>query len=865
MRRFLRFLAVWCVVVSSVSAAPTAVPDNVGDVLAQYCLDCHDANSKKGDINLEFTEIEWNDPDSAKHWVKVYDVLRGREMPPAKKKQPLVDERAAVVAWLEEVLLENDPPGGTVLRRLNREEYENTVRDVFQIPFDVPKSFPSDNHFLGFDNLGESLVLSPPLMAQYLEIATSVADTVIPPPLEMRRPKKDIRSIRPGDFTLNFTTGHEIDGVLRMVSSSDPLARGSIWPNRFEAKVAAVYRVKIDISSFHPPHGHVPVVQLLRFRSDAQPFTKASSLPVLAEFKITNDQPETFLAEVELQPGETIVVHYENAPLSSDQRDDHVTRISRQLLDLFRKDPELGAAWMQAGYRRSDRGWSWYRRIEEIRKAGGLDVESFDPDAAEVREFTRKMSRQPVNLVETLCCFRFFSGPGIDIHQMSVTAPIRLIKDDKIEAQKAVTARFMGERNGLDDRAYAEVILRAFLDKAFRRPATGEQVSKFVGIAMQHVEEGHRFEDGIHLAVRAAICSPNFLFRGQRVGALDDYDLASRLSYFLTSSPPDTALLKAAARGRLSSDPAVLEAQTRRLLRHNRVKNFLASFTGQWLDLRLLPDIMPDPRLLKWTEKDLESVTAETELFVAEILRENHPIETFIDPDFTYLNKRNAKLYGIKHRNSDVMKRVTLKRGHRHGGILGHASVMMATANGVDTQPVIRGVWLLENVLGDPVPEPPSSVPAIEPDTTGAKSIRELLVRHQVDADCARCHKKIDPPGFALENFDPVGRWRESYPIYQGRGDKIVRKAGLPVDTRGTLVDGTELEGVHDLKKYLVENIDIFSRCLAEKLLVYATGRTPSFGDLKEIERIARETSEQGNGFQDLIIGLVLSESFQTK
>ena len=211
------------------------------------------------------------------------------------------------------------------------------------------------------------------------------------------------------------------------------------------------------------------------------------------------------------------------------------------------------------------------------------------------------------------------------------------------------------------------------------------------------------------------------------------------------------------------------------------------------------------------------------------------------------------------------MTRVDIEPGGRHGGILGQASVMMATANGVDTQPVLRGVWLLENILGDPVPEPPSNIPAVEPDTTGAKSIRELLQKHNADPSCAACHQKIDPPGFALENFDPVGRWREFYPVYKKVNGKVVRKDGPLVDSKGTMKDGTVLNDVTDLKRYLVNNIDIFGNCLAEKLLVYATGRDLSFGDRKEVERLVREVREGGNGFQDLIVALVLSESFRTK
>ena len=870
MKRFLCALTLLASVATTV-AQVSELPEHVDTFLVTYCLDCHDEQSEKGGINLDFLEIDWTDPHAAILWGKAWDMIEGADMPPEDEKQPSEDEVLAVIDWLGGALLENDRPGGTLLRRLSQEEYENSVSDLLKIPFSVPESFPSDYAPHGFDNHAGDLVLSPPLMAQYLEIATAAADSVLPPPVGQRRIKKNTTSISPKDFTLNFTTGYEIGGVLRMVSSSDPLARGSVWPNRFEARVAGVYRVKIDLSYYRPTEGHTPVVHLLSHRAEGNSFAKASELTKLAEFTVTEETPQTFRADVELQRGETVVIHYENAALSSDQGNDraaYLARLAGQLRDLWRDDPELGAAWMKAGYLRSDRAWSWLERIEAIRaeglRSGELDVESFDPDSPEVKEFAEKMARTQVNLVETMCCYLFDKGPALNIHRMAITGPLRLIEDVEELEQQKITQRFLGEREGRDDRAHAEAILRPLIETAFRRPATEAQVTKYLNIAMQHQAGGHRFEDGIHLALRAVLCSPHFLYRGQREGRLDDYDLATRLSFFLTSAPPDAALRKVAASGTLS-EPAILEAQTRRLLKHHRVKNFLRSFTGQWLDLRVLPDIMPDNRLLNWTDKDLDAVIAETDLFVAEILEKNHSIDTFIDPTFTYLNKRNAKLYNIKFPNSDTMARVDIEPGGRHGGILGQASVMMATANGVDTQPVLRGVWLLENVLGDMVPEPPSNIPAVEPDTTGAKSIRDLLAKHNADASCASCHQKIDPPGFALENFDPVGRWRDFYPVYEKVGDKVVRKDGLPVDATGTMKDGTALNDVTDLKRYLVENIDIFGNCLAEKLLVYATGRDLGFGDRREVERLVTEVREDGNGFQDLIVALVLSESFATK
>lgn len=851
---------------SRFSVAEEPIARSAHEFFANYCLDCHSGDAPEADINLDVKEIAWGKHHAAQVWTRVFDALKAGDMPPADVVQPSANEREAILAWLDETLTKHDPAGGTVFRRLNRLEYENTVRDVLGIPFSVPRSFPADTQSHGFDNVGEGLVLSPPLMAQYLKIATSAADELLPPPAKAMAVSPKTVDVRPGDFTLNFTTGHEIDGILRMVSSSDPLARGSVWPNRFEARHRGIYEVEVDISKFKSTPGHIPVVHLLAHSAAGQAFAKATTLRKLAEFRIENTQVQTFRATVELKRGQTVVIHYENAPLSSDNTDnkEFLKRISGQLLQAFQNDPALGAAWMKAGYQRSDRGWSWWKKIEDIRNKGGLDAENFDPESDEVKAFALQMARQSVNTVETMCCFRFFTGPGIDVHGMSINGPIQVLEDEESIKQKERTARFLRERGRRDDRAYAEAILEPVLNKAFRRPVTGKQLATYVDIVLGHQQQGHGFEEGIHLAVRAALCSTHFLFREFREGPLDDYDLAARLSYFLTSSPPDARLAKLADAGELSN-PEVLEEETRRLLKHHKVKHLLSSFTGQWLDLRKLPDIMPDARLLKWIDKDLQAITAETELFVAEILKKNHPLETFIDSDFTYLNRRNAKLYGIKFSNSDTMKRVILEPDSLRGGILTQASVMMATANGVDTQPVLRGAWMLENIFGMPTPPPPSNVPAVEPDTSGAKSIRELLDRHKADASCARCHQKIDPPGFVLENFDPVGRWRDFYPVYKKQNDKVVTRKGQPIDASSSLPDGTELKDVADLKRYLVENIDIFSKCLTGKLVTYATGRPTSFGDRKVIEQIVSDVRQQGNGFADLIVAIVQSESFRTK
>ena len=321
----------------------------------------------------------------------------------------------------------------------------------------------------------------------------------------------------------------------------------------------------------------------------------------------------------------------------------------------------------------------------------------------------------------------------------------------------------------------------------------------------------------------------------------------------------------------------MLAEQVDRLLAAKLNDNFVRSFTGQWLSTRLLEGIMPDPRLLRFFDPDREALIDETEMFFAEILRENLPLETFIDPDFSYRNARLNKIYGGELEGNE-MRRVTLERGGRHGGILGLGSVMMATANGVDTQPVLRGVWLLENVFGARPADPPPNVPAIAADTSGATSMRDQLAAHRADPTCASCHNEIDPLGMVLESFDPVGRWRDHYPVYIKPPDgqtalteeyySTIGKGVLPgpaVDSAGVLSDGTRLEDITDLKRHLLAHMEVFATCLTEKLMVYATGRPLSFGDRLAAERIATSAVERGDGFRDLIVAVVQSESFAAR
>jgi hypothetical protein len=836
------------------------IPGKVADVLAGYCLDCHDAESEKGDLNLDFPEIDWQDPHAVGTWTNVFDALSGSEMPPEDKKQPTMAERQAVLSWLDKTLTQNSRPGGTVLRRLNRTEYENSVRALLGIPFTVPEGFPADTEFHGFDNLGEGLVLSPPTMQQYFELAGVAADAVIPPRRKAEAIELATFLAPPETFSMAFEASQFRDGAMRLVVKSDVLIRACSWPTRFEAKHTGTYTVKSSLSAFKPASAEPLRVELLVIKP-SETFSDIGNRPRVASFEIPTDgETHEVSADVDLETGESVAFLWANAPFGWTKQEGR-QEAGRQLRELFLGNPRLYAAWLKVGYNRARTPKQTWQQLKDAMAKDDLDTNNpkvLNPPSRYPATGQNQLSWALQNMFME-------QGPGLDIHGASFTGPtaVKLSRAEQDQAKR--TARFLGERDGRRDRDFAQAILQRVLSQAFRRPVAEELLATYLAIALGHQAEGNRFEDGIHLALRAALCSPHFLYRGQRKGVLDDYDLASRLSYFLSSSPPDSKLAKLAAAGSLA-DANVLHRETRRLLADRRIRNFLSSFTGQWLDLDALPDIMPDERLTKWTRQDLDAVTDETQLFVAEILRKNLPLETFIAPDFTYLNRWNAKLYGIKSEKSTTMRRVTIPPDSRHGGILGQASVMMATANGVDTQPVLRGVWLLENVFGTPTPEAPSNVPAIEPDTSGATSIRDLLTRHQEDPSCASCHRKIDPPGFALENFDPVGRWRDFYPRYEkGEDGEIITHKGQPVDAAATLPDGTELKDVTDLKRYLVTNIDQFSACLTGKLLTYATGRSLSYGDRKEIARIVASVKKEGNGFADLIVAVVQSESFRVK
>ena len=430
--------------------------------------------------------------------------------------------------------------------------------------------------------------------------------------------------------------------------------------------------------------------------------------------------------------------------------------------------------------------------------------------------------------------------------------------------QKSVAA------NSTSPAADANKLLAAFLPKAFRRLVTAEEVGKFVKIATDQMAKSEKpsFHDAMILAYTAALSSPDFLFLQEPKGKLNDYALASRLSYFLIGSMPDDALVAAAAKGKLQT-PEGRTAEARRLLDAPSSKFFVRDFVDQWLDLREIDATTPDPKMYpEFDPVNKDAMIQETQLFFTEVLKNDLNLLNFVNSDWTFLNSRLASHYGIPGVAGAEMRKVTLPKDTMRGGVMTHASVLKVTANGSVTSPVHRGKWVLERIIGRPPSPPPPNIPAIESDVRGTTTIREQMVKHRADPSCAGCHAKLDPHGFALENFDVLGGWRTSYRVMSKVGKQVPKveyRIGPDVQAADVLPDGRTFKAVDEYKKLLLSDSDQIARALTEKLLVYALGRDLTFADRSTVSAIVADVKKKNYGLRTLVLDVVQSETFARK
>ena len=467
-----------------------------------------------------------------------------------------------------------------------------------------------------------------------------------------------------------------------------------------------------------------------------------------------------------------------------------------------------------------------------------------------------------------------YPGPGLHIHWMEVEGPFP--DAWPTESYRHVFGDVDPKSGTLVD---AEKLLRDLLPKAFRRPVIEGEEKPFVELVASSLESGQSFEASLRAGIKAVLASPKFLYLREANGTLDDYALASRLSYFLWSTMPDDELMALARSGELHT-PSVLRSQVERMLQHSKAKAFTENFTGQWLSLRDIDATTPDKalypefdELLKW------SAVQETQRFFDELLKEDLSVRNFVDSDFTMLNGRLATHYGIPDVHGVGIRKVSLKPEYHRGGLMTQASVLKVTANGTSTSPVLRGVWVLDRIMGQPVSPPPPNVPAVEPDIRGATTIREQLAKHRSTENCMGCHSRIDPPGFALENFDVIGGWRDRYRVVAEQKDWVKNRVGplakylaayqyglgQPIEVADTLPDGRPFSDINELKRLFLADPEQIARCITEKLITYATGQPVGFDDRQAVDKILAKAKASDYGLRTLIHALVASELFRSK
>jgi hypothetical protein len=851
-------------ILAALAVAAEPLPPAASQTLRNNCLACHSTASSKGGVDLERTPLDASTPASRALMERALRVIDQRRMPPPPIPRPSNAALAPLTTHLHTQLARQTPIGGLVPRRLNATEYEATIRDLFDLPkFRLPMGFPPDVPSHGFDNLAAGLTLSAPLMEAYTSTAADVADAIFPPPA---RPAKQRRwDVTPDNLVISFSASTIRNGILRMASRAEDVMRSCTWPARVEIMDSGRYRLTITASRFQPRPNQTMTLEVWAREIDATDRSKIQAFRRLHTIPVTGDTPQTFTFEADLYEGQTPLIRWADAEL------DHT---SEQLPALFRerfaRNPRLLAAYLHALYNPDGtpqspvrlRGRNGYDLINRIMLDPTLDMTHATLDSDRTRRMLEMIGTTGGlnNLHDTLANEYFDNGPSLQIHGLTVEGPFAPVPGPKDKQRLHIQKSLAGiAPSEVPAHEYARRVVDRFLPQAFRRPVDQATRTSYLNIATRHWQQGHTFAEGMHLLLRTILISPRFLYRDTQPGPLDAYDLASRLSYFLRLSPPDAPLLDAARSGRLLA-PAGLRAEAQRLLPTQPNAPFVRNFTGQWLDTRKLASLMPDPAF-RFSDPDLALARQEVEHFFTEMLAANRPLTDFINPDFTFTTPAFAtRNYGLtvpantRLEAPYTLPRLALPRDGRYGGLLGMASTLLVTANGVDTQPVLRGVWVLDKVLGMPPPAPPSDVPALTPDIAGATTPRELLAAHTKEPRCASCHTRIDPFGFVLENYDPVGRWRDTWP-----------KSNKPIASAVTLHDGTRVRDALELKQWLVRNIDLIAVNYGEKLLTYATGRVPNYAEREEIRALVADIRRTGGGTRDLTFALINSQTFRTR
>jgi len=830
--------------------------------LKQQCHDCHNDANTSGDLDLTALSTNVADPLIAAKWVRIHDRVRDGEMPPAKQPRPPEAELKSVLQSVSAELTAAEQKrtavsGRAPLRRLNRVEYENTLRDLLVVSgLNVRDLLPDDGRAFGFDKSAAALDISAVQMAKYLEAADvalsqAIAQTGAPPQsYKSRMYLSDCY-----DFLILLTNG---DSVM-------------LKDNKYDPRFPVLKDKNLDLG------------QSIRDGLFKSPAT-------VGVFRNTDEsfsgRLDGFVAR---HPGRYMIrlsvwsYHWNKGEVGASPRTEAAdVRVNGRLVGHF-DAPSLSPTYHEVE--------TWMERGEFL---------TVNPAA----------SLWPVHIYHRQGKTSEFTGPGVAVDWVEVEGPIHdlwppashrqlfgdlpLVPLDDVEPSRRpkraappsplappyginpVGRMPWATANPAEPLVQAERLLKTFLPQAFRRPVAADEVAEYVGLASSRMEAGDGFEQALRTAYQAVLCSPDFLYLRTLAGPLDDYALASRLSYFLWNSMPDSVLFELAAQGKLQ-DPAVLRAQVDRMLGDPKSDRFVADFLDQWLELRDIDLTTPDRNLYPEFSPYLRaSIQQEPRLFFRELLKQNRPAANIVQAEFAPLNQVLAELYGVPNVIGSKLRNVSLPAETHRGGFLTAAAVLKVTANGTTTSPVKRGAWVQRHIVGKPPEPPPPNIPAIEPDVRGATTVRELLAKHRDNVACAACHARMDPPGFALESFDVIGGFRDRYRSL-GTGDPadplkkipayvhIGYRLGPQVDATGETVAGKTFTGIDDFKKLLLEDPRQIARNLTGQLLTYATGAPVSFADRARVEQTLDRAQGANYGLRTLIHELVQSPLFLSK
>ena len=844
----------------------------------RYCYDCHEADSKKGGLDLSALGTG---PENTSVWIKIHDVVERGEMPPKKKSRPEETAKAAFLAALDTRLAaatSTAETGRVRLRRMTRREFENTLRDLLFLPYlDIAGLLPADGRVAGYDKISGGLDLSPGHLVAYQEAVEKALDAAIatrstPPPVFQKRiyPAGLFKfggNLIQGQFVLlkdkqpdpalpvrggfEDKTGHvghegpDIEERRALVKGAEVAestsAVGLLNPNLggYEAALnvspiyAGNYRLKISLWGFHWDQGRpvacaAPQAAVLRAHEEGKQQEGGRLLRTLTAPSLQSHAVEftAFLRE-----HESLVFDPVSVPWLGLRIGQIAGRAAKHVgagvaLDWFEIEGPLHASWPPESHRRL---------------FGDLPISGL-PVGSETVPPRREAVRSIGGYVPVL---------QRDIPPQDRKPALETVQSDRPEED-------------------ARRLLASFLPRAFRREVAPAELEPYVSLLRSRLLAKDCFEDAMRRVYVAVLTSPEFLFhpadpkKGRGLfSEKSSYTLASRLSYWLWNGPPDEELL-ATARDESLSRPEVLHAQIDRLLADGRSDRFIEDFTDQWLELGRLEETTPDPQLYPEYRFLLhEGMLAETRAFVRTLLAEDLPVRSLLEPGFAMLTQRLAEHYGIPGVHGvEVRKVVREQEESVRGGLLSHAAIHKLTANGTTTSPVKRGVWVMDRLLNAPAPPPPPGISLIDPDTRGTTTVREQLDRHRSDANCASCHAKIDPPGFALEAFDPIGGLRERYrsngggeePPEKGKTAwKVQYKLGPKVDPAGALADGRKFENVTALNRLLAGDEQRLAEAFVAHLSRYATGTDVGYADRAEIRRIVESTKAGGYRLRTLV------------